>query len=217
MIRLRKLEKPNILEVNEVAWRDEYLVARESGGPIPSSVEFRYRHPQIKERIKEETHEKCAYCESKVTHVAPGDTEHMLPRNHRPELIVDWDNLTFVCRWCNQYKSDYYSETEPLLHPYEDDPADHLLIFGPLVLPRPGDDKGFRTYRKLRLTRMPLVERKKELVESLRPLIDDWLGRKDGPTRELVRQQLLEFGAPDREFSATVRAYLAATLGWEFD
>ena len=68
----------------------------------------------LKAYLLQETHEKCAYCESKITHVDYGDIEHIVPKSVRPDLAVDLGNLTVACGVCNTNKSDYYNEKAPL-------------------------------------------------------------------------------------------------------
>ena len=53
----------------------------------------------------------CAYCErpcqgATVTHEGPGEEtiDHFRPRNRFPELWLDWLNLVYSCRRCNQAK-----------------------------------------------------------------------------------------------------------------
>ncbi len=63
-------------------------------------------------------HGKCAYCESSIIAVCPGDIEHFRPKGryeyitsegkqakHKPGyywLAADWDNLLLACPFCNQ-------------------------------------------------------------------------------------------------------------------
>lgn len=211
MIKLNKLDKPMALSNNAEAWRDEYLDALHNGTPT-NTQRFRYRHPEIKASLRAETCDKCAYCESKISHIHPGETDHILPASKRPELYVEWENLTYVCTECNRQKSDYYSETEPLVNPYLDDPSAHLTFFGPIVLPR--DSKGYRTEKQIGLSRTRLLERKQERIEQLNVLIRQWRDTPDGPTREFMKEEILEHAANEAEFAATVRTYLACELGW---
>jgi hypothetical protein len=39
-----------------------------------------YGHEQVKTALRDAQHGKCAFCESKVTHVAYGDVEHFRPK-----------------------------------------------------------------------------------------------------------------------------------------
>ena len=108
MIKLTKGDKPEVLVKNGQSWKAEYVTAVENGN-LKDSQRYRYRHSSIKEAIRAETHEKCAYCESKISHIHPGETDHISPVFHRSDLCVEWDNLTLVCSECNRRKSDYYS------------------------------------------------------------------------------------------------------------
>ena len=71
MIKIEKLEEPQILKDNATKWTQEYLDYIHKGGQIPDSVKTRYSHPDIKTQLLKETHAKCAYCESKFTHIEP--------------------------------------------------------------------------------------------------------------------------------------------------
>lgn len=71
---------------------------------------------EVKKALKTLFKHKCAYCESKFTHVYYGDIEHFRPKKgvgtnskklRKPGyywLGVDWDNLLFSCLFCNQSK-----------------------------------------------------------------------------------------------------------------
>ena len=79
-------------------------------------------------------HEKCAYCESKITHVDYGDIEHYKPKSKFCELTFEWTNLLFACGICNgtNYKGDNFPEAGeggPLINPCDDDPIDHFEFF----------------------------------------------------------------------------------------
>jgi hypothetical protein len=98
MIRLRRGSKPQVLVANERPWTDAFRRLRAGRDNIPRAAATRYRHPDIKAAVISDAHGKCVYCESRPLHVAPGDVEHLLPKSRFPDLIVEWDNLAFVCR-----------------------------------------------------------------------------------------------------------------------
>ena len=214
MLKLVKGTEPQILTRHAAQWTEEYLSGVENGS-LTKTQTFRYRHAEVKEAIRVETCDKCAYCESKISHVHPGETDHILPRSRRPDLVVSWGNLTYVCTECNRRKLDYYSDGEPLVNPYTDQPEKHLLFFGPLVLHR--DDKGFRTTRKIQLSRVGLLERKQERIESLNFLIQKWRECPEGETREFFRKEILAYTDMATEFAATLRAFIGNALGWEMN
>jgi len=216
MIRLSKLPKPRVLAKNERTWREEYLRYIREGRSAPKSTRFRYRHSDIKSAIRRETADKCAYCESKISHSQPGDTEHIRPVSKFPAEIVLWENLTLVCRACNAEKSDYHDEAEPLVHPYQDDPEAHIHFLGPLACHKPADGKGLRTVRLLDLNRSGLIERRNERLLQLSPLVDQWAACPEGPTKNLLRDEIATYAAKDREYSASIRCFLQQHAGLSF-
>lgn len=213
MIKLDKQNKPDILAQNETVWTEEYLQALD-GDQVTETVRFRYRHPDIKNALKRETWEKCAYCESKMTHAQPGDTEHIRPVSKHPHLIVAWVNLTLVCRVCNTAKGDYDSDEERLVHPYNDDPEAHIRFLGPMAFQLPGDHLGHRTITILKLNRTPLIERRKERLEQLQGILDKWAMLSAGPTKDLIKREIINYACCDKEFSALTRCFLRQHTGW---
>jgi uncharacterized protein (TIGR02646 family) len=87
-----------------------------------------YGHVSVKAALRAMQHDKCAFCESKVSHVAYGDVEHFRPkagfRQHpgdalgRPGyywLAYEWTNLFFACQLCNQrFKRNRFPLQDPL-------------------------------------------------------------------------------------------------------
>lgn len=212
MIPLAKAATPAVLVANGHTWTEEFLAAKAAGN-VPDSVRYRYRHPEIKQTLRQEAHDKCIYCETKL---AVGETDHISPVSHRPELIVEWPNLALACKECNTNKGDYYAPDEPLLNPFVDSPAGDLLIFGPLVMARAGRPRGRRTVLRLRLTRLSLLERRAERVQRLQALVAEYIAQAPGPTKDLLEGALREEAADSAEFAAVVRAYLYQELGWVF-
>lgn len=81
-----------------------------------------YRHRHVKEKLKTLQHDKCCFCEAKVSHISHGDVEHFRPKAgyqvHETLPLVkpgyywlayDFDNLFLACQVCNQvYKKNYF-------------------------------------------------------------------------------------------------------------
>jgi uncharacterized protein (TIGR02646 family) len=88
-----------------------------------------FAHESVKEALIEAQHDKCAFCESKVTHISYGDVEHFRPKaGYRQNandalttpgyywLVYEWDNLFLACQLCNQrHKRNLF----PLANPAE--------------------------------------------------------------------------------------------------
>jgi len=117
-----------------------------------------------------------------------------------------WPNLTVACPVCNVNKRDYASDVAPLVHPYDDDPAEHLIFLGSLQFPTIGDAKGRRTIGRLKLDRADLTrERERRLVEVNKSL-EEWFraGERD---RDWLEDGI-RMDASEGEFSACVKAFL---------
>jgi hypothetical protein len=209
VLQISKGPEPPILVERAVEWTAEYM-RYVAGEPVVAAAKTHYRHPEIKAAVRAETWSKCAYCESRVSHVSPGDVEHIIPKTFRPDLVVQWDNLTHVCSVCNRKKGDAYNEDVAFLNPYLDDPERFLSFAGPWVCHHPGAIRGYATRRKLDLNRPDLLQRRLELLESLQTLLDRYDSETSLALRGYIRAQLEEYAAPASEFAATARAFLAA-------
>lgn len=207
MIRLTKGPEPHILVANGATWTAIWVDHVENGTSISDTDKGRYRHPEIKEAILVETAAKCAYCESKVTHVYQGDVEHIKPKRRRPDLFVAWPNLTLGCRICNGKKGDYYSEEQPLLDPYSDNPLEHLKFHGAIAMSAPGSQLGERTVLRLGLARAGLVERRTERINAVKSLIDKWATQPEGELKTLLLGEIETELSENREYTAALRAF----------
>lgn len=211
MIKINKNKMPKILEDNAKQWTDEYLAALKQHTPVPSQIKNRYQNSEIKDALETETHGKCAYCESKFKHVAFGDIEHILPKNKnaRPDLYVEWNNLTLACEICNRVnKKDYYEPTDPLINPIEEEPNKFLIACGPIIYHVPGSRKGDLTRTILDLNRSELIERRKEKIDNLLPLLDKWKNETNKTYKNLLFSQIKREAEADKEFSFIIKSYL---------
>lgn len=206
MRRLRKSPLPVVLEQNSGRWLQEFLAE-----PDSDTKRYRYRDPSIKEALKQETGDKCVYCESKIGHNTPGDVEHKIPTSKVRHKHFDWSNLTIACTECNRRKDDYYSRAEGFLDPYEDDVENCLVHLGPIVYWRPGHSRAEKTVRTLELdsgARQTLIERKLETLEKARSIIENLKSTTDPLLNELRRDELLRMSDESAAYSAMVTAYL---------
>lgn len=209
MIRLQKKNKPQILEENGETWTN-ILLNKAASGQVPTDTEkTRYRHPQIKTTLVDETCGKCAYCESKLLHIHHGDVEHIMPKSLDLAKILDWNNLTLACEICNQNKSDRDPNAENLIDPYSEDPEQHLAFTGSLVLSK-GTNKGTSSRSILDLNRGDLMERRKEKLDGLATIME-MVFRADLPlaARQAMFQNLVaNDAAPGAPYTAMARAFV---------
>lgn len=208
MIRLKKHGLPKVLEQNATEWT-RLLLERLAAGTATESDQSKYRHVEVKQKLVEETSGKCAYCESKLRHVAYGDIEHISPKSTRPEKSFAWDNLTLACDVCNTNKKTI----DDLIDPYSTEPSDHIRFVGSMALPVPGSDLGLRSVMTLELNRLELLERRSERLSGLNKLLHLMVNISDAGTRLVLRNDLERNEiANSKEYAAMAREYISQEL-----
>ncbi|MBA43512.1 MAG: hypothetical protein CMF62_05845 [Magnetococcales bacterium] len=160
MIKLFKLDKPNILVVKEDEWLEKLMSPE-----CTKNDKLKYRHKDIKKTLIEETSSKCAYCEDKMLSVAYGDIEHILPKAKYKNLTFAWENLTLSCSVCNNNKLELDISERNMIHPYEDTPEDHIYFMGTLAVSKGA--KGTNTISLLELNRAELMQARSERLEKI--------------------------------------------------
>lgn len=198
VIQLSKGPEPSVLATNKVAWTAEFEAGVDRR---------RYAHQEIRDALIGETARKCAYCESRMEHVAPSNVEHMVPKSVRTNLVCEWTNLTLACPTCNTKKGDYYDDGCPLLNPYEDDPDDHLRWVGPMVF-AVTPDRGRVTRSRLALNRSELLFQRGQRIDRARELLELIADSAPAVGRALG-EDLRSMQLADAEYSAAVRAFIA--------
>lgn len=212
MIKLKRGAEPAILHTKAGEWTREFSAHVGPLSGMPNAQRYRYRHPDIKAAVKRDTHGKCVYCESYVGHVHPGEIGHIAPVSERPELVVSWENLAYVCTECNREKGTYYEPTLPLIDPFVDEPKDHLVFYGPMVLHRSPSARGEVTAQRLKLDRAGLIERRKERIEQLKGLVDRIAALPPGAQRSSLETVLSEELQDDKIYAATAREFIRLEL-----
>lgn len=202
MIKLVKGDEPQVLAHNKAAWTAEF----ESG-----KDRRHYAHPEVRDALRQETHRKCAYCESHMEHVSPSHVEHIVPKSRRPELVCEWVNLTLACSVCNTNKRDYYDEECPLLNPYADHPEQHLFWVGPMVRAKT-PDVGRVTVRRLDLNRSELLYKRAETIERALTIVELMETGNDA-VKKALQIELDELLGESGEHSAAARAGVLQVSG----
>ena len=215
MIALNKIASPDVLAQNAVTWRAE-LLAVIAAGQLPTQAQKnRYNHGEVKARLIEETHGKCAYCESMVRHVDDGDIEHIIPKSVHPDLSFDWQNLTLACTICNRNKGDHDAppgDALSLINPYQDDPKAHFLFHREIITPTPESLRGSNTESILQLNRAELRERRRERIDVLHQYVTTYAQAQDDFKPLVARQIKRQCVGPDKEYSAFLERYLSEMI-----
>jgi hypothetical protein len=184
---------------NKQAWTNEFKAGIDNR---------RYAHADVREALKQETHSKCAYCESRVAHVAWEHVEHITPKSADADLVCDWRNLTVACPRCNGYRGDYFNATLRLVDPYDADLDEHLGWLGPMMR-HLSNDRGRATVDRIRLNRAELLFERTEHFRRVQ-LIIDTINDNPGPVADAMRVELEGHLSDEAQFAAATRAYVQA-------
>jgi len=206
MRNLAKAIAPQIITDNEANWLEQL-----ASDPDSATNKSRYRHPEIKAAIRDEAHNKCIYCESKLGHNTPGDVEHYLPSSRHPHLRFNWLNLGLACTECNRRKGVYCHDEVPFLNPFKDDVEARVLHYGPVMSWVNGDQAAEITIRTLELhgyNRDQLILRKIERIHEVDRLMALYVECKNDLLKEMYYLQLIEMAEPSSEFSGMVKSVL---------
>lgn len=207
MRNIFKIGEPPILSDKHAEWLSEYEADKTS-----NTKKYKYRHPDIKQSLKEETGFKCIYCESKIGHNTPGDIEHKIPSSKRPKLHFAWGNLTIACTECNRRKNDYYVVGDEFLDPYTEDVEGMLEHHGPLVLWKTNNTRAEVSVKKLELhsgKRKELFDQKIGKIEDFNNLVERYTTEEDVILKGVLEKQIENKLDKQSEYSAMLISVLA--------
>lgn len=161
MIRLaRPAMIPSILKTQGRERRDEHAAQHLKGALAFSFDRTVYGNAGVKAALRIAQHDKCGFCESKISHIASGDVEHFRPksavRNGPGEplmspgyfwLAYEWANLLFACERCNRrHKGNIFPLVDTTTRART--PADDIGLESPLFIDPCSEDPaayiGFR-------------------------------------------------------------------------
>ncbi len=194
-----------------------------------------YGHETIKVVLVTAQHGKCAFCESKFTHVAYGDVEHFRPKGAIGEtkpfekpgyfwLAYEWSNLYASCQICNQrHKRNafpirgsrathaapgYLQERAVLLNPGHSNPEQHIEFVGPV--PHGKTERGRETIRLLGLDRETLNTERRERSETIRNYLRALKQIDDPLLAQDIVLQLCAWMRDEAEYAAMSRCLIQA-------
>ena len=206
MILLTKSPEPHVLVQNGTRWKTDFMSWHHNRiGNEPRH----YAHDEIRRALRDETHAKCAYCESRINDASYDHIEHKRPKSKFPELVCTWANLTIACPRCNTNKGDFDNPICPLLDPYVDDVEHEVAFGGPLALPR-GGPRASATINLLDLNRMELLYSRGQILTNINRLLD-MIDRATGQS-ELIESLWIEIDrllGEKQEFASACRQFVA--------
>lgn len=171
-----------------------------------------YGHETVKAALIKAQHDKCCFCESKVTHISYGDVEHFRPKAgvrqtsgaplEKPGyywLAYEWSNLFFSCQLCNQYykenlfplenpkdrartHKDSIEAERPVLISPDENTEEFLSFRVEVIYAIENNLRGRTTIQTLGLNRELLAEERKKYYEQMKLLYK--IASYDPPTPE---------------------------------
>lgn len=147
MIKLQRGAPPKILIDESANWLkplQDAIVLYGSYKNIPSDERDKlvshYRHKDIQLALSKTSNGKCAFCESHPAESSFIQIEHFAPKSIYPDSTFEWDNFLPVCGQCNTAKSTHDTRLEPIINPYETDPAKYFDFDLISIRPIPGPE-----------------------------------------------------------------------------
>jgi len=207
VIGVQRAKRPNVLRQHADRWLRELLAS--ATDIARSRAQNKYRHKAIKFALVRMFHGKCAYCESRMTHIDYGHIEHYRPKSKYVRHTFKWANLLLACGICNgkAYKGDQFpgrSDGGPLVNPCKDSPCDHLAFeydrIARIATVRPLTSRGRVTESTLGLNRKDLREYRSRQIKRLIALA------LSEATHLEAREELQEAKEPHSEYSAFARS-----------
>lgn len=176
--------------------------------PNPTALSTNYKHEDNKNALKDASHGKCMYCESKVDHIYFGDVEHIKPKTKYPALKFEWTNLGYVCAKCNNSKGDKFEEETHYINPYAEEPKDHLIALGALLKHKNGSERGELTTLDIELNRPELLEKRQARLNDIQKWIDACMRTSNERLKKQALDDLLKEYGEEKEFSLFVESLL---------
>ncbi len=208
MRNLEKLQEPYELKEMRPYWERKVV---EVGSDY---YKTKYRSASIKQVLKQETGNKCIYCESKIGHNTPGDVEHKVPVSLDETKRFEWKNLTIACTECNRRKNDYYDNDTMFLDPYRNNVEQQTFHVGPVVFNQPGNDEAEITIRILELSeiekRNELFTQKVNKLKSTNNLLARIKKCENPVLKTLLLEELEEMTDKSSEYSGMIRSLINA-------
>lgn len=218
MIQVTRTKKPNVLVVNAENWTKEYLKAKEiyeaSRNPenkkALEKIEKKYNHIDVKDSLKIMFNNKCAFCESHITHVDYGQIEHFKPKSKYRELCFEWNNLLLSCAICNgtSNKGDKFpleNENGPLINPVDENPNDFFRFKYDSdtnkysLFPKNENQRAITSIKILGLNREDLVDLRTREILKVVFFLEEIINKN--PTEEALQAFLNVFSEKDQYFA----------------
>lgn len=179
--------------------------------PNPAALKSgNYKHEKNKLALKQSAHDKCMYCECKISHIDFAHVEHIKPKSPEkyPELAFTWENLGYACPKCNNAKSDKYHPDTPYINPYDEDPSEHVVAYGTFLFPKNGCERAEITISDIELNRPELLEKRQQRITEISRAINACFRTKSVALQNAALAEIEKEYECDKELSVFVRSFI---------
>jgi len=154
------------------------------------------------------SHSKCSYCEGEINSNPAGHVEHFNPKTLFPLLAYEWTNYFLACAGCNVAKGEKWPSRGKYVRPDQGDPA-KLFRFEPdgTIHPARRSLAADKTIRDFGLSRKPLVNRRKMVIDGLLnqlKLAADIRAENPAIAKRLAANIFARISAPEWGYSAAL-------------
>jgi uncharacterized protein (TIGR02646 family) len=218
MIKINRTKEPKILKEKSSIWLNEYSIARSNYLSNKTSAnkrkvnasEKRYNNVAVKNALKKMFFNKCAFCESYITHIDYGQIEHFKPKSKYPDFCFEWENLLLSCSICNgkSNKGDKFpleDENGPLINPVNEKPDDFFKFEYDELMQRyllfPKNERAKTMLKIIKLNRDDLAEKRTLDVLKIKMFKEEILNNKP----ELLEKFKSKF-SPKDEYYAFIKS-----------
>ncbi len=213
MIRVNRGDPPPDFAIRRANWETGLQQARVGDPKITASKYWNRVRPEIRndaEVLAARLHRKCAFCESKMSHVMSPQIEHFRPKSNAAYegRMFDWSNWLLSCGVCNTKKGRFFdggNEDLRIIDPASEPPSDHIGFVGSIPLGL--SSRGTETIKRLRLRREALNSYRTAWLAVVGVLL---LAALDGSlaTRTAARRYLIWSMQDEAPFAAMVREFI---------
>ncbi len=214
MIYIDRGQPPDGFIAQTERWLNDFETAqprnpKQTPSKFWSKVRQRKPMRRYAQALYEAFYGKCAFCESKMRHVSPGQIEHYRPKSQYHRLMFAWENWLLACGACNNHKGAAFpmcaDELPCLLDPASEDPAPHFAFIRAEMLPK--TERGRESLRLVNLARTDLLEVRAQWLIQIDLLLLLILHVPAAKTE--ARHLLIWAMQPEAPYAAMTRAYLA--------
>lgn len=150
MIFIQRNQEPSVLQNKGKVKQQALCEAYDQGQREFEFDSAIYGNAAVKTALLNMQHDKCCFCESKISHISYGDVEHYRPKGGFKQteqeklrtpgyfwLAYDWENLLLCCTLCNQqFKKNLFpllEQQKRALNHHDDIALEQPLLINPSV------------------------------------------------------------------------------------